>query len=62
MTDFSVPQRMSLGAFVVYFLKFFRYIFNAAIILITYEIFKSGSGHDWLRSRFGVTPGIHVVF
>ena len=44
MTDFSVPQRMSLGAFVVYFLKFFRYIFNAAIILITYEIFKSGSG------------------
>ena len=32
MTDFSVPQRMGFGAFVIYFLKFFRLTFNASII------------------------------
>lgn len=44
MTDFSVPQRMSLGAFFIYFLKFFRLTLNASIIYLAYEIFKSESG------------------
>lgn len=41
MTDFSVPQRMSLRAFFIYFLKFFRITFNAILIFLIYEIFKS---------------------
>lgn len=41
MTDFSVPQRMSLGAFFIYFLKYFKFVFNAAIIFGIYKIFNS---------------------
>lgn len=41
MTDFSVPQKMSLGAFFIYFLKYFRIIFNAAVIFFIYDLFKS---------------------
>lgn len=41
MTDFSVPQRMSFGAFIIYFLKFFKLVLNASIIYLIYEIFKS---------------------
>lgn len=44
MTDFSVPQRMSLGAFFIYFLKYFRFVFNAAIIFWIYKIFNSDGG------------------
>lgn len=44
MTDFRVPQRMSLGAFVIYFLKYFRIAFNAIIFFLAYEIFKSDGG------------------
>lgn len=44
MTDFSVPQRMSLGAFFMYFLKYFRLTFNASIIFLVYKIFKSDGG------------------
>lgn len=44
MTDFSVPQRMSPGAFFIYFLKFFKIIFNAAVILLAYKIFRSDGG------------------
>lgn len=44
MTDFSVPQRMSLGAFFIYFLKYFKQTFSATLIFIAYEIFKSDGG------------------
>lgn len=44
MTDFSVPQRMSFGAFFIYFLKYFRLTFNAIIIYLAYEVFRSDSG------------------
>lgn len=44
MTDFSVPQRMSLGAFVIYFLKFFRITFNAVFIFLIYKVFTSDAG------------------
>ncbi len=44
MTDFSVPQRMSFGAFVIYFLKYFRIIFNATVIYLIFVIIKSDEG------------------
>lgn len=44
MTDFSIPQRMSAGAFFIYFLKFFKIIFNTTIIILVYGIFKSDDG------------------
>lgn len=43
-TDFSVPHRMSLGAFFIYFLKSFKAILNAVIIFLAIEIFKSEGG------------------
>lgn len=44
MTDFSVPQRMSLGAFFIYILKYFRVTLNATVIFLAYEIFRSDGG------------------
>lgn len=42
--DFSVPRRMSLEAFFIYFLKSFKSILNAVIIFLAIEIFKSEGG------------------
>ena len=44
MNDFSVPQRMSFGAFCIYFLKFLKITFKAIIIFVVYEIVKSDGG------------------
>lgn len=41
MTDFSVPQRMSLGGFLIYFLKYLRLTFNITIVYLVCQIFAS---------------------
>lgn len=56
MTDFSVPQRMSPGALFIYFLKSFRFTFNAIIIYLIYDIFKNDGGlTDTLLEVAGMT-------
>ena len=62
MTDFSVPQRMSLGSFFFYFFKAFRGIFNAAIFLIVYIIIRSNGGFlDALTKVAYVIAGIVAI-
>ena len=41
MTDFSVPQRMSFGAFIIYFLKFFKLVLNASMNYLIYMRFSN---------------------
>ena len=61
MTDFSVPQRMSLSAFFIYFLKFFRLTLNASIIFLAYEIFKSDSGFIGILLKIAAMIGCAAV-
>lgn len=56
MTDFSVPQRMSLSALVIYFLKFFRLTFNASVIYLTYTLFQSDG--DFVKSMLKIVVTI----
>lgn len=44
MTDFSAPQRMSRGSFLIMFLKFFRLTINVTVIFLIYEIVTSECG------------------
>lgn len=60
MTDFSVPQRMSLGAFFIYFLKYFRLVLNATIIFSAYEIFKSEDGIVENLQKIAILFGVTV--
>lgn len=57
MTDFSVPQRMSLGAFFIYFLNFFKLIFKAIIIVLAYKIFTSEGGFSDVLVRILIVIG-----
>ncbi|MDE5665916.1 MAG: PH domain-containing protein [Duncaniella sp.] len=57
MTDFSVPQRMSLSALAIYFLKFFRLTFNASVIYLTYTLFQSDGDFVKTILKIAVTIG-----
>lgn len=58
MTDFSKPQRMSFGAFVIYFTKVFRTFISASIIFIGIGIFNSDDGAGEILLRLAVSIGI----
>lgn len=55
MTDFSKPQRMSLGAFVIYFLKVFKSFISASIIFIGIDIFNSDDSAGEIMQRLAVS-------
>lgn len=44
MTDFSVPQRMTLSAFFIYLFKYFKLFFSAFVIYLIYNIFNLENG------------------
>lgn len=58
MTDFSKPQRMSLGAFVIYFTKVLRSFISASIIFIGIGIFNSDDSVGEILLRLAVSIGV----
>ncbi|WP_290158440.1 PH domain-containing protein [uncultured Duncaniella sp.] len=62
MTDFSVPQRMGFGAFVIYFLKFFRLTFNASIIYMAYTLFQSDGDLTKTILKIAAIVGCTTIF
>nr|MDE7026012.1 PH domain-containing protein [Paramuribaculum sp.] len=49
-TDFSVPQRMSAGAFVIIFLKTLKSLANIFVLAIVVRLFESdGDCSFWVR-------------
>lgn len=61
MTDFSKPQRMSLGAFVIYFLKTFKAILSTTFIFIVIEIFHTNGGLLGSLLKIAAILGITVA-
>lgn len=51
---------MSLGAFFIYFLKYFRLVLNATIIFSAYEIFKSEDGIVENLQKIAILFGVTV--
>lgn len=64
MTDFSLPQRMGLNAFLIIFIKIFRTVFNASVIYFVIKAFDSGlclsDGDVWIRIIGGFIAMIGV--
>ncbi len=61
MTDFSKPQRMSLGAFVIYFLKTFKSILSPTFIFIVIELFHTDGGILGSLLKIAAILGITVA-
>ena len=60
MTDFSVPQRMSAGAFLIIFAKAFKRFLSLFVVISAIEVFKAEIDEDFWQ-RFLVCFGTFIA-
>jgi len=60
MTDFSVPQRMSIGAFFIYFLKYMRNFLDILVAGLVLVIIKTDGQFVEILQRIAITIAVFI--